>query len=364
MLTALSPHAAGFATWHPKASSLSDVRVLPINSACSKILSAVRLPYLSRLFGRASLRAAIHDPSVSAICCHYVNLATSLASVWKGSEKPLLVHAHGYDVTWDYRLPRRPHVRIFSGKYVERVRKLSERAYFLANSQCTAERLRAIGIPAERIVIKYLGVPVPDHPVTRPENRAIQILFLGRLVNFKGPEQTLRAFELACRDGLQAKLVMAGDGPLRASCEKIRRESPFADRIQILGSVDAMKGEQLRRQSSIFTAHNQKCCVTNQEEAYGVSVVEAMASGLPVITGRNGGVCETVVHGETGLLFQPGDVAAHARGLLELAAKPNRCERLGDAGFRRAKKVFSIEAERATWSEILDRIGVASEASS
>jgi glycosyltransferase involved in cell wall biosynthesis len=357
MLTALSPKVAGFATWNPGASDLEGVPVLSVSPMISKLFAAIGLPQLGRTFGRRALLSAIRDPGVSAICCHYVNLATSLTAVWSQTTKPLLVHAHGYDVTWDFRLPRPPHVRIFPDSYIDKVRLLSERAYLLANSQFTADRLIAAGIPQERVIVKYLGVPASDQRMDQSSSKEPQILFLGRLVNFKGPEQTLRAFELGCQNGLRSKLVMAGDGPLRARCEQIRRESPFRERIQILGSVDAATGERLRRESSIFTAHNQKCHITNQEEAYGVSVVEAMASGLPVVTGSNGGVCETVVHGETGLLFEPGDVTAHAKYLLELSEDYSQRKRLGDAGLRRAQQIFSIEAERACWNAILTRIG-------
>ena len=357
-MSALAPNACGVATWNPPASRLDGVPGVGIDSRIATLLSAIGVPQLRRFFGHRALLDAIQDPTVGAICCHYTNLATSLRKVWSRTDKPLLVHAHGYDVTWDFRLPRRPHLRVFSDRYVEKVRQLSQRAILLANSEFTADRILAAGVPPDRVIVKYLGVPVPLQCPERPQREEVQILFLGRLVNFKGPEQTLRAFDLACRNGLRGKLVMAGDGPLRDSCERIRRESPFADRIELLGSIDAATGDRLRRESSIFTAHNQKCGITNQEEAYGVSVVEAMASGLPVVTGGNGGVRETVLDQETGLLFPTGDVAAHANGLLQLSTDSDRRNRLGKSGFQRAKRLFSLQAEQASWSAILKRIGV------
>src|SRR5690606_33177261 len=120
----------------------------------------------------------------------------------------------------------------------------------------------------------------------------VQILYLGRLVDCKGPDLTIQAFSLACEQGLRGKLTIAGDGPLLAECEQLRAVSPFAHCIQLLGSVDEPTAERLRTEADIFTAHNRKGPYTNQEEAFGVSFVEAMAAALPIVSGANGSLPE------------------------------------------------------------------------
>jgi len=121
----------------------------------------------------------------------------------------------------------------------------------------------------------------------------------------------------------------------------------------ILGSVDAVAGDRLRMNADLFTAHNRTGPLSRQEEAYGVSIVEAMASALPVVTGRSGGVEETVVHGETGILLTSGDVEAHAEAFLQLADNPKLRHQMGEAGWCRAKNHFSWEQERDTLRKIM-----------
>jgi len=270
----------------------------------------------------------------------------------------LFVHCHGYDLTWKLRRARWPHFRRFSSGYVDAVRKLSKRSVLIANSEFTRARLEAVGIRRDRITVKYLGVPLPATcPRHRQTHRSgeVSILFLGRLVDCKGPDLTIQAFDLAAQRGLRGTLTIAGDGPLRGRCERLRRGSPFTDRIHLIGAVNAQEGKELLTRSDVFTAHHRIGPISGQEESLGVSVLEAMAAGLPVVTGRSGGVPETVLHGATGFLFEPGDLDAHASALLRLAQQPRLRQQFGEAGWRRVRERFSAEQEAQRLSEIMLR---------
>jgi glycosyltransferase involved in cell wall biosynthesis len=174
----------------------------------------------------------------------------------------------------------------------------------------------------------------------------LTILYLGRLVDFKGPEQVIRAFDVACKKGLNARLVLAGDGPLRVTCELLKRDLEYGHKIEIPGEMSWEKGQTLFLQADIFTAHNRKGPLTNQEEAFGVSIVEAMAHGIPVITGSNGGCTETIVHNETGILVEPGDIEAHAEAFLLLGKNADLRIKMGEKGRERVLVNYSPERER------------------
>jgi colanic acid/amylovoran biosynthesis glycosyltransferase len=88
-------------------------------------------------------------------------------------------------------------------------------------------------------------------------------------------------------------------------------------------------------------------------EAFGVAVVEAMADSLPVVTGRAGAVCETVVDGQTGVLVDSGDVAAHGAALVELAESAELRTAMGHAGWERARSMFSLERSMSGLRTIL-----------
>lgn len=301
------------------------------------------------------LLRAVESQSVTKVFVHNARFALHYAPVWRVTDKPLFVHCHGYDVTWDYRYPvSQLGERVHPPDYRRQVLQLSQRATLIANSHTTARRLYDIGVPEQRVVVKYMGVEVPDAPPTRPAKTAgLTVLYLGRLTDCKGPDLTINAFARACEQGFDGRLIMAGDGHMRIMCEMLRARSAFAGRIELLGNIDPATGGQLRSEADIFTAHNCTGPLTGQEEAFGVSYAEAMAAALPVVTGRNGSLPELVTHGEHGLLCDPGDIEAHSLYLLQLAGDPQQRRRLGENGWRRAKERFSTELEKKRLLEIL-----------
>lgn len=303
----------------------------------------------------STLLRAVERSDVDRVLVHYANLAAKYNAVWQRTDKPVWVHCHGYDVTWDLRQAEPPHGPEHDRNYVQRVLALPDNVRFIANSASTARRLQDIGVDAGRVEIKYLGVPMPSQP---PAPHApvdeVTILYLGRLIDCKGPDLVIQAFDRAVTLGLRGRLVIAGDGPLRQRCEELRQSSPNRQGIELLGAVDGATGESLRQRAQIFTAHNQLGPTSRQEEAFGVSIVEAMAAGLPVVSGRNGSLPELIDDGEHGFLVPPGDVEAHARALLRLAADPQLRSRMGSAGWQRARQRFSLEREMHTLRRLLE----------
>jgi glycosyltransferase involved in cell wall biosynthesis len=102
---------------------------------------------------------------------------------------------------------------------------------------------------------------------------------------------------------------------------------------------------QLLAESDVFV-------LSSRSEGFPVSILEAMAAGLPVVASDVGGVSEAVVDDETGLLVPPGDAAALAAALERLARDPDLAARLGDAGFRRLRERFSWDAILKRWEQV------------
>lgn len=317
-----------------------------------RLLRRRHLPMPRRTLKR--LERAVAAPEISVVLVHYANLAARYVKVWERVEKPVFVHCHGYDVTWDLRVQGNPHQLEHPPGYVERVRALPENVHFIANSRTTARRLLEIGIAEGRVQVKYLGVPMTAAPPReRPVEGEVVILYLGRLIDCKGPDLVIQAFEQAVAAGLDGRLLIAGDGPLWTLCNTLRENSPCRERIELLGAVDAKTGEELRNRAHLFTAHNRLGPESRQEEAFGVSIVEAMAAGIPVVSGRNGSLPEVVEDGEQGILVEPGDVEAHADAFLRLAEDSDLRRRMGESGWRRAREHFTLEQEMENLRRIL-----------
>jgi colanic acid/amylovoran biosynthesis glycosyltransferase len=325
-----------------------------------------RIHYFSRMFDflnlslqKASakeeriLRRIIHQLPITHILCHYGTFADKFMDVWRKTDIPLFVHFHGYDATFDLCLDDQPNKKRFSNCYLDNMRELSHNAIFIANSNFTKSLLIDAGISPDRVMVKYYGIPLSHQSHTHKKKDGIQILHLGRLVDFKSPDRTIRAFEIARSKGLDANLVIGGDGPLRSYCELLRIRSSYKTSITLLGEISQEKAQNLFSKTDIFTQHNILGEITQQSECFGVSIVEGMAFGLPVVGTRNGGVLETVVDGETGILVSPGDVEAQANAFLELARNPDLRQKMGDAGRARVSAHFSPQQEADSLRSIM-----------
>lgn len=323
--------------------------------------------YFSRLFNsfgvslkkkasshQKKLMGLIRSIPISHILCQYGTYAERFMEIWNQIDIPFFIHFHGYDATFDLRIENQPKKLFHSEKYIANIRDLANRAILIANSEYTKSLLVDGGISSDKVHVKYYGIPVPIYSKTHTKKNEVQILHLGRLIDFKSPDRTIVAFEIAQSKGLNGKLVLAGDGSFRIICELMRQRSPYRDSIQIIGAVNKNEADYLFQESDIFTQHNIKGEISNQSECFGVSIVEAMAAGLPVVGTKNGGVLETVVSGETGLLVDPGDVESQANAFLELSRNPELRQQMGNSGRLRVAQYFSPQQEIAKLRSIMN----------
>jgi glycosyltransferase involved in cell wall biosynthesis len=309
------------------------------------------LVQIGRGLGERRLRDAVDQYGATAVLCHYGTLATHYSGFLGEAAQDVWVHVHGYDL----RPRKSANTLRTSASYWSDLRTLQRNARYFANSEFSAQTLVDMGINRSRVVVKHLGVPVssqyPRGPRTGDSER-LRLLYLGRFVDFKGPLETLKAFEHLRRCGINATLTMAGSGPLLRQCRGLATRSAYSTSIRLLGSVEPAAGDRLRANADVFTAHNRLGARTGQVEGYGVSIVEAMAAGLPVVTGRSGAIEETVVDGATGRLFPPGSIADHAEALREVADHRRRSA-MGRAAWQRVRTHFSISNEAAVLRESL-----------
>jgi glycosyltransferase involved in cell wall biosynthesis len=284
------------------------------------------------------LRKLLDTIDVDVILCEFGPTAQKLLTPDHTARYRVFIHAHGFD----------SYVNMTPAGYQDYLLAMTARnAKVICPGQQVFQRLLAWGIDSRALIVKPCGVEVPAQPlerVKRTEN--LTILHLGRLIDCKGPDKTIRAFSLACDLGFKGRLVVAGDGPYRERCAQLRLNSKWRDSIELLGAVSAEQGARLRVGADLFTLHS---CVgeqTGQVESVGVAVIEAMASALPVVSCRIGGIPEAVVDGESGILVEPDDIEAQAQAFLTLARNPELRLTMGQAGWVNARDHFSYEQEK------------------
>ncbi|MFW6193864.1 MAG: glycosyltransferase, partial [Gemmatimonadota bacterium] len=153
-----------------------------------------------------------------------------------------------------------------------------------------------------------------------------------------------------------AHLLLVGDGPERFVIESLIDGLGLDNRVHLLG---------LRSDVADLLAGSDLFLLSSVSEAASLSILEAMAVGLPVVATRVGGNPEVVVEGETGHLVPPGDLEAFADRVVELLRRPDLRRRMGEAGRRRVRTEFHLDrvADRylRLYGELVGEMSVASD---
>lgn len=207
---------------------------------------------------------------------------------------------------------------------------------------CVADNELRLGLEARtcegrRTVVIRNAIDVSSAPRAAPEAGRARLVFVGRLKYPKDAGTLVEAAALL--EDRDFELVIVGDGPERPALEAAARD----DRIRFAGARDDVP--DLLAASAVFV-------LSSRSEGLPISVLEAMAAGLPVVASDVGGLREQVVHDETGLLVPPADARALADALARLVDDPALRRRLGDAGRARAEELFDLPRFRAAHLEL------------
>jgi glycosyltransferase involved in cell wall biosynthesis len=189
---------------------------------------------------------------------------------------------------------------------------------FVVPSEFVRDRYVAAGFDPERFVVKPHAVP---HSGEVRSGAGDGVVFLGRLEEDKGFADLLRAW-----DSSLGRLVVVGDGRLRADAEERARTDPS---VQVLGQLPWEAGMEVLRSARVAVVP------ARSYESFGLVVIEAFAHGVPVVASRLGALAELVDDGETGALTAPGDPEG-LRKAIGLVADPVTSVAFGE----RARQVY------------------------
>jgi colanic acid/amylovoran biosynthesis glycosyltransferase len=246
---------------------------------------------------------------------------------------PLVVHFHGFDAY------ERETLATDGRKYAA---LFGSAAAVVAVSSDMEQRLIELGAPREKVVLNPYGVDTATFSASDPSQAPPVFVAVGRFVEKKAPYLTLLAFKQVIQERPDARLVMAGDGPLLGSCQQLARGLGIDDRVKFSGAIPQPDVAALMARARAFVQHS-VTAPNGDSEGLPVAVLEAGASSLPVIATRHTGIPEAVVEGETGLLVDEFDVDGMAERMILLAADPVLAARLGRAARARVEQHFSME---------------------
>ena len=301
---------------HDNVISLGRVTPLRINGSTARITLSMWLTHRVRQILREEQFDVIHihEPLMPALpltvlrCSETINIGT--------------FHAHGQSYA--------SNLGYLVGKTIvrRRVRKLHGR---IAVSS-TARRFVENYFPGEYSIIPN-GIDLewwqrPVKPVERFADGRPNILFLGRLENRKGLKYLIRAFEQVRREIPRARLIVAGDGRLRAGFERYVWSHDLEGDVFFTGFI------QPDERPRYFATADVYCAPSTGQESFGIVLLEAMACGRAIIASNIDGYREVVTNRREGLLVPVRDSDSLASALVELLASPSRRQELAEEGLR------------------------------
>lgn len=203
--------------------------------------------------------------------------------------------------------------------------------------------------PGLRAVVLYNPVDMELEPVSAEQLRQNQdVLYMAALLPEKGILDLVSAFKIVSERYSSARLLLCGSGQDELVKQHIR-EVELDGVAELPGWVMGGERRQYFQRAGVF-------CLPSSADTFAMANLDAMASGLPVVSTWHGGIPEVVDQGITGFLVAPGDVNALAASICNLLEDPELRVAMGRAGRERAESVFSYEAFVSRLEELYARL--------
>jgi glycosyltransferase involved in cell wall biosynthesis len=259
---------------------------------------------------------ALTTERVRLIHAHFGHYGLDMLPLARDLGIPLLVTFHGMDGS-KYLRDRR---------YSRDLAALFDYAHVITVSQDMARRLTPFGLNTDRADVHYIGIPVdefdvPDRTPIREKIRDHELLRFLQVSNFvekKGHRYTIDAFRRFVEKYPYCRLTLAGDGPLRPEIESMCAQKRLGEYVKFAGRVVKTQVSDLMRESDVFV-HHSVTAADGDMEGIPTVIMEAMSTGLVVISTIHSGIPELIDDGIDGYLVAERDVDGYVHKLVKLA---------------------------------------------
>ena len=293
----------------------------------------------------------------------HVHFGTDALAAWPLAQAlglPMVVTLHGFDVNvkrewWEEGLGGGS-MRQYPAQLLELA--THQHVYFVAVSNALRDRAIRLGISGQKVTTRYIGVDcqqfVPGEMAI--SKRAKRVLFVGRLVEKKGCAYLIRAMADVQESVPDATLIVVGAGPLDSELRNLAKQ---------LGVNATFRGgqatEEVRRELNVARVFCLPSVTAANGDAEGlpISILEAQACGVPVVTSARGGVQEGMEHGGTGFAFAEGDVAALTDRLIATLTDDALAESFARRGPRFVMENFNIRSCTESLEHLYDKLTLA-----
>ncbi|MCX6199936.1 MAG: glycosyltransferase [Bacteroidetes bacterium] len=254
---------------------------------------------------------------IELLLAEYGPVGVQMMEIAKYTGIPMVVNFHGYDVY---------HQKI-KDEYNETYKELFKNAVaFIAVSRQMKEELISMGAEGKKIIYQPAFVDLDLFQYHDVSKNAPVFLSVGRFSETKSPHLTILAFEKVLQKIPEAKLIMIGKdggGELFEACKILVRSLQMENKVEFKEILSPAEVYAEMKKAKVFVQHSVTTPINKDKEGTPIAVLEAMATGLPVVSTRHGGIAEVITENETGFLVNEYDVEEMANAMMRLVTDNN-----------------------------------------
>jgi colanic acid/amylovoran biosynthesis glycosyltransferase len=255
----------------------------------------------------------------------YGTVAALAHSAFKELAIPFVVHFHGSDIS----------SALNNSAYRQELQNVFNNASVLIVASNHVRRLLILeGAPPDKINLVRLGINLEGlipKPWSERKSLPPSVVFLGRFTPKKHPVALLEAFALVKQKLSDAQLTMIGDGSEMPRVIQRIEKLGLEDSVKLYGALPRAEALSIVNEHWVFAQHS-VTAPSGDQEGFGISLAEAAALELPIVSTLHNGIPEQVIDGKTGFLVREFDYEAMAERIIELLTNPELAEKMGKYG--------------------------------
>jgi glycosyltransferase involved in cell wall biosynthesis len=258
----------------------------------------------------------------------YIEFGSNAVAIYQALEHlriPYIVQFHGCDITRDLAAPH----------YARHMQKVFHSAYKLL---CVSDHQRRLlilaGAPEQKVQLVRLDIDtqkLQPIPWEQRQQYGQHACFVGRFVEKKHPIATIEAFRIVVSKMPKARLVMVGEGPMLNEARRRIQNYGLQENVILTGALPHEQAMETLRKSMISVQHS-TISSDGDQEGFPVSLGEAAALELPIVSTLHSGIPENVIDGKTGFTVREFDYETMAERIIYLLNHPDQAQSMGQAG--------------------------------
>ncbi|MCU0468846.1 MAG: glycosyltransferase [Arcicella sp.] len=345
-IEALQPKITIYEGWYPSLNQ-DDKSFLPFPLNILLVRGILRntLPRLYHLIYTHFLSKYFINHKIDTVLAQYGPMGATLVGACKKANVSLIVHFHGFDANEEKTLDKfLPLYKIM----------FSDVKAIIAVSRDMRDKLIYFGANPDTVYFNSCFVNTQKFSLGNPENNEKIFVTVGRFTPKKSPQSTIKAFKKVTESISDVRMIMIGDGELLGESKQLAKDLGLLDSIDFQGAKNPEDVQRILKIARVFVQHSM-FAPNGDSEGTPVSILEASATGLPIVSTRHAGIKDAVVHGETGFLVEEGDWETMADYMLQLVQNPDLCKKMGQAARKHIEENYEMSKRVQTLKEILEK---------